>query len=305
VAVVQEDGRDSILREVVSASPSMAELLQVTLAFTRSALPVLIEGPPGSGKSWLALLLHRLGAASSLPFVHVEVGPEASFPSRLATALASFPQGAEGGTLCLEEVGDLLPDDQGALFGLLDELAAASIRVVSTTRRDLRSEIRQSRFRADLFYRLRGLLLRMPGLEERSEDLPLLVRRFLDEWRRRGHEMGGEMEIDGAALDLLVRHAWEGNVRELLLVLEQAALLAAPRGTLLPEDLRFGAPAALERSSVDGGLRGYRREQERKLVTEALEATGWNVSAAARHLGISRVGLSKKIKVLGLRRPSL
>lgn len=302
----QEEGRDSILREVVSASPPMAELLRVTLAFTRSTLPVLIEGPPGSGKSWLALLLHRLGAASSLPFVRCEADAGEAWPTRFATALADFPPGSGGGTLCLEEVGELHPEDQSTLFGRLDELAAASVRVVSTTRRNLRAEIRQGRFRADLFYRLRGLLLRVPGLEKRAEDLPLLVRRFLDEWRRRhGGGTEREMEIDGAALDLLSRHAWESHVRELLLLVDQAARLAAPRGILLPEDLRFGAPHTLERTAVDGGLRGYRREQERKLVTEALEATGWNVSAASRNLGISRVGLSKKIKALGLRRPSL
>ena len=304
MAVIHEDGRESVLQEVASASSAMQELVRVALAVTRSTLPVLVEGPPGSGKSWFAHLFHQLGPQPSLPFLRLEVpdplaAPATAFESELAAAL---PRLAAGGTLCLEEVGDLTAADQALLFGLLDDVAAAPFRLLSTTRRDLRPEIRQGRFRADLYYRLRGLLLRVPGLHDRLEDFPLLVRRFLDDWRRR---YGRELQIDRAALDLLVRHAWEGHVRELLLFLEQAALLAAPRGILLPSDFRFGPSTASHRPAVDGGLRGYRREQERKLVTEALEATGWNVSAAARNLGISRVGLSKKIKVLGLRRPDV
>ncbi|HEV7517549.1 MAG TPA: helix-turn-helix domain-containing protein, partial [Thermoanaerobaculia bacterium] len=175
------------------------------------------------------------------------------------------------------------------------------VRVLATSRIDLRSEVRAGRFRSDLYYRLRGFLLRVPSLRDRREDLPALVDQLLSRYgTRHGKTVAG---ISPAALEVLLAHPFEGNLRELEKEIEQAVLATLPGQAVLPKSLPLTAMAG-EGGGGEVRLRQYRHEQEKAMVLEALDVTRWNVSAAARRLGLSRVGLSKKIKALGLRRPS-
>jgi DNA-binding NtrC family response regulator len=174
------------------------------------------------------------------------------------------------------------------------------VRILAASRNDLRAEARAGRFRSDLYYRLRGFLLRVPGLEARKEDLPVLVEQLLARYGARyGKAVAG---ISPAALDLLRSHLFEGNLRELEAEIERAVLRTPAGQLLLPDSLPMSS--AKQEGSLEIPLRQYRRDQERAMVVETLADTHWNVSAAARRLGLSRVGLSKKIKTLGLRRPA-
>ncbi len=218
---------------------------------------------------------------------------------------------ADGGTLFFDSVDQLPADSQGKLARFLDSrlvqpLGAAhprpiDVRFLATSRIDLRSQVRAGRYRSDLYYRLRGFLLRVPSLRDRLEDLPAHVDHLLTRYGARfGKTIAG---ISPAALEILLAHPFENNLRELENEVEQAVLRTPSGRALSPESLPL--TAATEDGGGEVKLRQYRREQERSMVVEALEATHWNVSAAARRLGLSRVGLSKKIKTLGLRRPTL
>jgi DNA-binding NtrC family response regulator len=308
--------------ELVGVSPAMRDLHCQIERFAAADVPVLLEGEPGSGKGLVARTLHRLGARTGRPFVIVDSSclSHESFECEL---FGQAPEGlahgyreglagaADGGTLFFDEVGDLPPASQAKLLRFVDSRLVrplgpgrprpVDVRILCATRRDLRAEVRAGRFRADLYYRLRGVLLRVPSLRERREDLPLLAEFFLDSL---GARFSKRLTLSAAALDALFGHPWEGNVRELANALERG-LLRTPEGQEIPPEalaLRAPAPPALA-AGGETALRSYRHQQERAIVLEALEATRWNVSAAARRLGLSRVGLSKKIKTLGLRRP--
>lgn len=246
------------LGRLVAISPPMREVLSQMAALAGSDLPILIEGGPGTGKSLAAQTLCELGLWSRYPRLEIDLaGPGSPFDDGIQE-IRSLARRSRG-TLVLESLEMLSPERQRTLVHLLDEIAppetGTRLRLIATSRRELRAEVARGRFRADLYYRLCGALLRIPAFAERPEDLPLLFGQLTE-------EIGREVSSSDPTRDLLA--------------------LESP-----------------------GNLREYRRRQERALVLEALEGVRWNVSAAARGLGLSRVGLSKKMKVLGLVRPPL
>lgn len=326
-AVVEDLPRDHAAgEELVGASPAAAEIRRQIEAFAASDLPVLVEGEAGTGKGLVARLIHRAGPRAGRPFVEVRAGRlrDEQFerelfgwtPAGVAGGAAAHREGlagvADGGTLFLDEVSELSPAAQAKLLRFLDArsilpLGGGSprpldIRVIASSRRDLRAESRSGRFRADLYFRLRGLLIRLPALRERREDVGPLVESFLARFAARQDRP--VPEIAPEAMELLLGHAWEGNVRELAGEIENA-LSATPLGSpITPASLSLLPDLGELPEEGRARLRAYRRDQERTMIVETLESLHWNVSAAARRLGLSRVGLSKKIKVLGLHRPT-
>jgi DNA-binding NtrC family response regulator len=316
---------DGATEELAGISPAARELRRQIEAFAVSDLPVLVEGEAGTGKGLVARLIHRAGPRSGRPFVELRAARlrDEHFERELfgwtpkgVAGGAAHREGlagvADGGTLFLDEVSELSPAAQAKLLRFLDSrmilpLGASrprmlDLRIVSSSRRDLRAEAHSGRFRADLYFRLRGLLLRLPALRDRREDLLPLIESFLARFAaRHGRPVP---VIAPEALELLLGHSWEGNVRELGAEIEGALLATAPSAAIAPASLSLLPDLGELPCEGRARLRAYRRDQERTMIVETLEGLHWNVSAAARRLGLSRVGLSKKIKVLGLHRPA-
>ncbi len=304
-------GEPARLGRLVAVSQKMREVLSQLAALAASDLPVLIEGGPGAGKHLAAVTLCEIGAWSRFPSLEINLeGPGLLFDQELleAGALARRSRG----TLILKSVETLSSERQRTLVQLMDEIApqetGTRLRVIATSGRELRAEVLRGRFRADLYYRLRGALLRIPSLAERSEDLPVLIAHFIQEL---GFESAGgrpATELCAEATRAWSGCSWSANIRELKARLGLWLVASGPEGkpTVLKEALNMAPTSSDWRAVAErpSGLRDYRRREERALVMEALEGTRWNVSAAARSLGLSRVGLSKKMKVLGLARPS-
>lgn len=290
-----DDVRPVLLR---GTSVAVRELWREVEAVAGTDLPVLLEGERGTGRALVARSIHRLSGRSGRPLVTWSGagGPGAS--------LEALAQAAAGGTLVLPDLDRLSSADQRELLRFLDGQGhPPALRVVALAARGLRHRVDRGPFSAPLYYRLRGVLVWVPSLGERREDLPRLVetvRRVVEE--RLGRPTSG---FGREAVDALLAHVWSGNLPELERAIAEAVERTPMGGTIgpqaLPERLRAAEPAA--GPGGEAPLRDYRREQERRMVLEALTARGWNVSATARDLGISRVGLTKKIKVLGLVRP--
>jgi len=283
------------LGPMLGRAPAMRELFRRLERLSRGDAPVLLAGETGTGKHLAALTLHALGPCPAAPFLCLDLDP--------ATWPLPIPRGA---TFFVREVGDLPPAAQRALLELLERAPRRSAgqrlwRLVCSTGRDLSPEVARGSFRRDLFARLCGAVVAVPSLRERRADLPLLVERFLAEAAahfRRPVPPG----VRDDAMELLAAYAWEGNVRELRREIERAVVFAGEGEALAPRHLSpelgrtAGAPAA--------SLKQRSRELERRWISRILAGTGWNVAAAARELGISRVGLTKKIRSLDLHRPA-
>jgi DNA-binding NtrC family response regulator len=297
-------------------------------AVARRPTTVLIVGETGTGKGLVARLLHRQAMRGRGPFVHVDCA--ALSPTVIESELFGHEKGAftsaderrigrferaEDGTVFLDEIGDMSPRLQGKLLRVLQDRTyervggvttlRARARVVAATNRDLSAEMRAGRFRPDLYFRLQVCELRIPPLRDRLEDLPLLVESALE-------DLCGQLEMERPEIpeafsSRLKAHTWPGNVRELRNLLERSLISSAggvldlaPVERLLAEN----AGRASEISHYDPGHRPISRaefrERERRVVAETLERHRWNVSAAARSLGISRGGLRAQIQRLGL-----
>jgi len=317
------------MSELAGDSPAIAALRREIAALAASELPVLVEGEAGTGKGLVARLLHRAGPRADRPFVEIRAAflRDEQFERELFGWSARGTAGgtehheglagaADGGTLFLDEVSELPPLAQAKLLRFLDSrlilpLGAArpravDVRIIASTRRDLRADSHAGRFRADLYFRLRGLLLRLPPLRDRREDLKPLVEGLLLRFATRHGRLvdGAAPPLADDALELLLSHSWEGNVRELAHEVERAVLAGAPGAPIKATDLSLLPDLGELPNEGRARLRAYRRDQERTMIVETLESLSWNVSAAARRLGLSRVGLSKKIKILGLHRPA-
>jgi two-component system response regulator AtoC len=311
-------------RPIVAASAGMIEALELVERAAEFKATVLITGESGTGKEVLARAVHAQSARRDEPFVAVNCGaiPDALLESELfGHARGAFTGAdraqrglfleADGGTVFLDEIGELPPTLQVKLLRVLQEEEVRplgepksrriDVRVIAATARDLEREVAEGRFRDDLFYRLNVLRIHVPPLRDRRKDIPLLADHFLAHF---GATLGKPLSgIRDDALERLVAFRWPGNVRELENVIERAVILA--RGDrLTPAELPANvlAPelAPGEAAPGDLSLRRARKALEADLIRRALEAAGGNRTHAARLLEISHRSLLYKLKEFGI-----
>mgnify|MGYP000902039300 CR=1 FL=1 len=284
---------------------------------------ILLLGETGVGKRVVAEELHQRSPRAENPFYAISIAarPETTLESELfghvkgafTDAIAARPGllvAAAGGTVFLDEIGELSLSLQVKLLNVIEERVVRpvghhgrpvpiDVRFVSATNRDLRAEADAGRFRLDLYYRLAGCQLKIPPLRERVEEIEPLVRFFLQEAARDAGLV--EPALSREAIELLRRHRWEGNVRQLRHVIENAVVFCK-EGVVRPEDLDL-LDEALDAAGPTGPLYAKIENLKRSEVLEKLAANGNNQSATARELGISRVTLGRLLKKLGIHAP--
>ena len=302
-------------------SPAMRAITERIERMAAGDGTVLLQGETGTGKGWVARRIHDRSDRRGRPFVEVNCGGlSATF---LDSELFGHEKGAftdakdrkeglfevaAGGTIFLDEVGDLAPELQPKLLKVLESRTfrrlggtkeiTVDVRLIAATNRDLEARVRAGEFREDLYYRLNVLPLELPPLRKRShDDVAWLARRLLDDLRRTIHS--GPDTLSDEALTLLVRYAWPGNIREMRNVLERILILAAEADEIrtehLPAEMRTDGP--LEEPGEALTLEAV----ERRHLARVLERTEGNRSQAARILGISRAALYDKMDRFGLR----
>jgi PAS domain S-box-containing protein len=310
--------------ELVSRSPVMQKLFEVLPAIAASPSTVLIQGETGTGKELMARTLHALSPRAQGPFVAVNCGalPDTLLESELFgykagafTGAAKDKPGrfalAKGGTLLLDEIGEVSPALQVRLLRVLQERVyeplggtrseKADVRVIVATNRDLLERCRTGEFREDLYYRVNVVRVELPPLRRRQEDIPLLAEQFIVRFNRlQNKTVGG---IAPEALSLLMAHDWPGNVRELENVIERAFILCGA-GRIdvahLPDTL---TGANVSRPASGTGLREAREALDARTIRSALERTGGNRLAAAQDLGVHKTTLFRKLRALGIDLP--
>lgn len=334
-------GSAAALARLVGSSPAMAGVKQRVVKVARSMAPVLVRGESGTGKELISQALHACSHRADGPFVAVNCGaiPEnlleaEFFGARKGSYTGSLQdrdgyfQAAHGGTLFLDEIGDLPLAMQSKLLRAIQERSvrpigatqeeAVDVRIVSATHRDLSADVRDGRFRQDLFYRLNVIEIAIPPLRERREDLPALCAALL---ARIAHESGLLVPaLSPAALAQLERHPLAGNVRELENLLHRAVALSD--GDTLQIDAEYGAPGMPQATTApepapvavaDGhpaeppplphDLQGYLDAREREILVRALHQTGFNRTATAANLGISLRQIRYRIARLNIATP--
>jgi len=300
-------------RPIITGSRNMREILGTAGRVAKSSATVLIQGETGTGKELLARYVHNRSPRRLLPFVAVNCAalPEQLMESELFghekgafTGAMERRRGkfemAQGGTLLLDEIGELAPVAQAKLLRVLQEKEVdrvggkepvpVDVRVIATTNRDLKKEVTAGRFREDLYYRLNVVSLTIPPLRERVEDIPLLLNYFI----RKHCTANGmdELPLDEAARGFLTNQYWNGNVRELENTTEKA-VLQAEGGRLLQEHFFTDAQTVQAGPAVaDGSF----KDMERRLIYKALEDAGGNKTQAARKLGLTARTIRNKLK---------
>jgi two-component system response regulator HydG len=320
IAALEEDlVRHVRFEGMVGRSAGMLELFSLIRRIAPHFTTALITGETGSGKELVARALHALSKRRDRAFVTVNCSAivESLFESELFGHVRGAFTGAtdtkpglferaNGGTIFLDEIGELPLAMQAKLLRVLEqgeitkvgssEAARLDVRVIAATNRALDHEVANGRFRADLFYRLNVVMLHMPPLRERREDVPLLVRAFLEEFARQfGKTFRG---VSMRAEQLLGQYDWPGNVRELKNAVERACMLA--EGDFLDDfDLVLRPIAAAAAAPTAGPIRPI-ADLERDEIVRALEETRGNKNQAARRLGISRRALYRRLEKFGL-----
>ncbi|MBN2241182.1 MAG: sigma-54-dependent Fis family transcriptional regulator [Acidobacteria bacterium] len=313
---------------ILTQDPGFSRTLQLAGQAALSEATVLIEAESGTGKELLARMLHQKSDRSKSAFVAVNCAalPENLLESELfgfekgafTGAVSSKPgkfELAHGGTLLLDEIGEMAPILQAKLLRVLQEKEVDRIggrapvpidaRIVATTNRDLRELVRSGNFRQDLYYRLNVVRLTIPPLRERRGDIPLLADFFCKKYGKYPSEAG--VSLDPDTLDRLMAYSWPGNVRELENTV-QRALALCPEEILRTQDLLLpNPPPAPSANGTKESVRGTgfsagvtMREMERRLISRTLEDTGGNRTRAAKSLGISLRTLRNKLNEFGL-----
>ncbi len=334
---------------VIGRSPAMQEIYRVLARLMGTDLTVMLTGESGTGKELVARALHDYGKRRNGPFVALNMAAiprelieselfgheKGAFTGAVNRSTGRFEQ-AQGGTLFLDEIGDMPLEAQTRLLRVLQEgeyttvggrtAIKTNVRIIAATHRDLRTLIHQGLFREDLFYRLNVVPIRLPPLRERMEDVPLLLRHFLNQGVAQGLP---NKSIDPPAMERLKRYRWPGNVRELENLVRRLAALytqevigidviegeladATPAPVVVEESVNEGLGSAVERhlkeyfaahrdSVPSKGLYDrVLREVERPLITLSLSVMRGNQIKAAEMLGLNRNTLRKKIRELDI-----
>jgi transcriptional regulator with GAF, ATPase, and Fis domain len=321
IVLREEVDRALMFEQIVGTSPPLRNVLSRVSKVAPTDSSVLITGETGTGKELVARAIHRRSRRSARAFVSVNC---AAIPRDLiASELFGHEKGAftgatqrrlgrfelaEGGTIFLDEVGELPPETQIALLRVLQERefervgGAGSIRtdvrVIAATNRDLEAAIATGTFRSDLFYRLDVFPITMPSLRERREDIPLLVEYFIDRFARQAGK--SFQAVNKKSLDLLQSYPWPGNIRELQNVIERSVIVCETETFSVDESWLSRQPPVTVPS---GGLEPLRKlpSQEKEIIEAALRESGGRVygpSGAAAKLGIPRSTLEHKIRSL-------
>jgi DNA-binding NtrC family response regulator len=311
------------LDDMVGESPAFVEMLNAIRRVSGLAIPVLIYGESGTGKELVARAIHRNSLRRNQAYLGVNC---AAFQENLlASELFGHVRGAftdareakqglfaaaDGGTLFMDEIGEISPSFQAQLLRVLESgeilpvgsttPRSVDVRVVAATNRDLEKEVEQGRFRRDLFYRLWKFPIRIPPLRERREDIPLLADHFLQRYNR---ELNKRVHgLTEEAVQRLVRHPWPGNVRELENVIERALILEDGE-MIQPQDLLLGGERHEEVAShelFEGDWQEAKRRFERAYIARTIQKAGGNVSQAARLAGMDRSNFREKMEAHGI-----
>jgi DNA-binding NtrC family response regulator len=318
---------------IMAAKAKARQVLEAERRINDNDLPaILVTGETGTGKELLARALHFEGVRSNWPFIEINC---ASLPPNLLEAelfghergaftdakdrRIGLVEAADGGTLFLDEIGEVDLAIQAKLLKLLEEKTLrrigsvrerkVNIRIISATNQDLEKMVREGRFRSDLYFRLRVVTLSMPPLRSTGRDILRIAEHYLKAHAKRYGKQG--MRFSADAEEVLLRHSWPGNVREMRNMLEQTALLATDElitadqlaitqarpheMAAAPEQPAVPAPASRDIAKIS--------DVERELVSKTLERTDWNISKSAKLLGLSRDMLRYRIEKYGFIRP--
>ena len=310
---------------ILGDSPPLMEVIEQAKTIARGNTTVLILGESGTGKELFAQSIHNASPRASRPFVAVNCGAlprnlveselfgyeDGAFTGASRTGKPGKFELADGGTIFLDELGEMPMDAQVSLLRLLQNgevtriggksSRTVSVRVIAATNKNLEEAVRQHTFREDLYYRLNVFTLNVPPLRERSSDIALLINHFLDHFVA---SLGrGPLRVTDRAMDVLLGYPWPGNIRELENVIERMVHMSQGVPSIdidvLPANIlnHEGIPGGVPRPAVPRGLLSH---QEKETIVRALQEAGGNIRATAKALGISRSGLYVKMRRFGL-----
>ncbi len=310
--------------DLVSRSAAMRKIFDILPQVAASDSTVLIQGETGTGKELLARAIHDMSRRKKKPFVAVNCG--ALPDSLLESELFGYKKGAftgadrdkpgrfalaEGGTMLLDEIGEVSQALQTRFLRVLEEktyeplggtqMLRADVRVIAATNRDLAAALEKGEFRQDLFYRINVIRIELPPLRKRKEDIPLLVEHFIARFNRL--QLRSVKGISGEAMEFLMAHDYPGNVRELENIIEHAFILCG-KDMIEPRHLPEGFVARMPGEASPGvDLSSAVRAVEARAITAALKRNNNNRLAAARELGLHKSTLFRKVKSLGIELP--
>jgi DNA-binding NtrC family response regulator len=314
-------------REIVGDSPAITHIKETIERVAPTDARVLVTGANGTGKELVARWLHELSTRAAAPLVEVNCAAipaelieselfgheKGAFTSAIKQRIGKFEQ-ANGGTLFLDEIGDMAASAQAKVLRALqenkitrvggDKEIKVDVRVVAATNKDLNKEIEEGRFREDLYHRLSVILIHVPSLNERLEDIPLLAERFVKEICE-DHGMNHKA-ITPKAIAELQDMRWSGNVRELRNVLERLVILS-PKKITEEEVQLYANPGGSQQRQKDifdryTKFQDFKEYMEREFIAYRLQQNSWNVSKTAEELDIQRSHLYNKIEKFGLKR---
>jgi DNA-binding NtrC family response regulator len=309
------------LENILGESIALREVLDTIRQIAPSSANVLIEGESGTGKELAAHAIHNLSRRNKAKFVTVHCA--ALSPTLLESELFGHERGAftgaherrigrfeqaNGGTIFLDEIGEIEPSTQVKLLRVMSEQRAfervggsqtlkADVRIIAATNKNVEQLVREGKFRDDLYFRLNVVRITMPPLRARKEDIPVLVRAFLRHFSKINDKP--VLDITADAMNTLLGYDWPGNIRELRTAIEHGVVMASgPKVTLrdLPAAIRHSATVAIGAAATPETVNPLDLgETEKRLITQALAATNGNITAAAKRLGISRRTLHRKL----------
>ncbi len=313
----------AIFKDIIGHGTAMRKIFRIVEKVARSDTTILLNGETGTGKGLIARAIHKASGRSDQPFVQINCGatPEGlleseffgyrrgAFTGATADKAGKF-EIAKGGTIFLDEIGDMSADLQVKVLRVLEEgefervggneTIKTDARIIAATHRDLEEEVQKGNFREDLFYRLYVIPVMLPTLKERKADIPYLAAHFIEQFAAK--KESSPAKFSDEAMKVLVNYSWPGNVRELKNLIERLVVLHEGEHILpedLPEKIRIVSGRAAGRKEISREGISFNTavsEFEKALIISALDQTSWVKNKAAQILKIKRTTLVEKIK---------